>query len=46
MIFMKSRENAWHGQAINNNKKSKNDLHKIIRSWVEWMIEEHKKDKD
>ena len=45
-IFMKSRENDWHGQAINNNKKSKNDLQKVIRYLVEGMIEEHKKDKD
>ena len=31
---------------INNNKKSKNDLQKVIRYLVEGMIDEHKKDKD
>ena len=33
-------------KAINNNKKSKNDLHKIITSWVEGMIEDHNESKD
>ena len=46
MIGMKSRENVWHGQAINNNKKSKNNLQKAIRYLVEGMTEKHKKDKD
>ena len=41
-----SRENAWHGQVINNNKKLKNDLQKVIMSYVEGMIVEPKKDKD
>ena len=43
---MQSCENAWYGQAMNNNKKSKKDLQKVLKYLMEGMIEEHKKDKD